>query len=40
MGVDRALPFGHRDAVPEVLLLDPARQGDPPTVAPTDHPEH
>ncbi len=40
MGVDRALPFGHREAVPEVLLLDPAGQGGPPAAPPAGHADH
>jgi hypothetical protein len=39
MGVDRAVPFGHREPPPEVLLLDPApATTTPPAAEPhTDH---
>ena len=38
MGVDRALPFGHREPAPELLLLNPGAQAPaPPADASHDH---
>jgi hypothetical protein len=39
MGVDRAVPFGHREPTPEILILDPSPTTltPPVTTPPTAH---